>query len=114
MDIHRWVKEFPGAVTVSDAEGRIIGMNDKSVEAFEADGGAGLVGADVLACHPEPSRSKLRDMMAARRTNVYTIQKKGKKKLIYHSPWYEGGRYAGFVEISLEIPWDMPHFNRDE
>jgi transcriptional regulator with PAS, ATPase and Fis domain len=114
MDIHRWVKEFPGEVTVSDAEGRIIGMNDKSVEAFANDGGARLIGSDVLACHPEPSRSKLRAMMAERRANVYTIQKNGKKKLIYQSPWYENGRYAGFVEISLKIPWDMPHFNRDE
>jgi transcriptional regulator with PAS, ATPase and Fis domain len=114
MDIHSWVKEFPGAVTVSDSEGRIIGMNDKSAEAFANDGGVNLIGTDALACHPEPSRSKLKDMMEARRTNVYTIQKKGKKKLIYQSPWSKGGRFAGFVEISLEIPWDMPHFNRDK
>jgi transcriptional regulator with PAS, ATPase and Fis domain len=114
MDIQRWVKEFAGAVTVCDTEGRIVGMNDASVEAFADDGGARLVGTNVLDCHPEPSRSKLKEMMAAGRTNVYTIQKNGKKKLIYQSPWYEGGRYAGFVEISVEIPWDMPHFNRDK
>jgi transcriptional regulator with PAS, ATPase and Fis domain len=113
MDIHSWVREFPGAVTVCDAEGRIVGMNDKSVEAFTDDGGACLIGTDVLDCHAEPSRSKLKDMMEKGRTNVYTIQKKGKKKLIYQSPWYKNGRYAGFVEISFEIPWDMPHFNRD-
>jgi hypothetical protein len=32
--------------------------------------------------------------------------------LIYQSPWYRDGQYAGFVEISLEIPFDMPHFIR--
>ena len=113
MDRHAWVKEFAGAVTVCDTEGRIIEMNDRSAEGFAKDGGAGLVGKNVLDCHPEPSRTKLKGMMAAGRANVYTIQKGGKKKLIFQSPWYDGGRYAGFVELSVEIPWDMPHFNRD-
>jgi hypothetical protein len=45
--------------------------------------------------------------------NVYTIQKGGVKKLIYQSPWFIGGNYAGFVELSLPIPEQMPHFNRD-
>jgi transcriptional regulator with PAS, ATPase and Fis domain len=113
MDKHQWVKEFPGAVTVCDSEGRIVEMNDAAIEVFAADGGAGLIGTNVLDCHPEPSRSKLKDMMEAGRTNVYTIQKKGKKRLIYQSPWFRDGRCAGFVEFSVEIPWDMPHFTRD-
>jgi len=113
MADHAWVKEFPAAVTVCDTEGRIIEMNRRSAEGFAADGGAGLVGTNVLDCHPEPSRSKLRKMMDERRANVYTIKKKGKKKLIYQSPWFKDGVYAGFVELSLEVPWDMPHFDRD-
>ena len=113
MADNAWVKEFPAAVTVCDMEGRIIEMNRRSAEGFAADGGAGLVGTNVLDCHPEPSRSKLRKMMDERRANVYTIQKKGKKKLIYQAPWHKDGAYAGFVELSFEIPWDMPHFNRD-
>ena len=113
MADNAWVKEFPAAVTVCDTEGRIVEMNRRSAEGFAADGGAGLVGTNVLDCHPEPSRSKLRKMMDERRANVYTIKKKGKKKLIYQSPWFEDGVYAGFVELSFEIPWDMPHFDRD-
>ena len=113
MADNAWVKEFPAAVTVCDTEGRIIEMNRRSAEGFAADGGAGLVGTNVLDCHPEPSRSKLRKMMDERRANVYTIQKKGKKKLIYQAPWHKDGAYAGFVELSFEIPWDMPHFDRD-
>lgn len=108
-----WVKEFPGAVTVCDAAGRIVEMNGRSLEVFAADGGAKLIGTDVLDCHPEPSRTKLKVLMDERTTNVYTICKNGKKKIIYQAPWYKEGVYAGFVELSLEIPWDMPHFNRE-
>jgi transcriptional regulator with PAS, ATPase and Fis domain len=113
MSGQEWVKGFPGAVTVCDTEGRIIEMNDKSLKDFAADGGAKLIGTNVLDCHPEPSRSMLKKMMDERRANVYTIQKKGKKKLIYQAPWHKDGIYAGFVELSLELPWDLPHFNRD-
>jgi len=113
MSINDWVKEFPGAVTVCDTSGRIIAMNKRSIEAFAADGGAKLIGTNVLDCHPEPSRTMLKKIMDENRTNVYTIQKNGKKKLIYQAPWYEDGVYAGFIELSLEIPSDLPHFNRD-
>ena len=108
-----WIKEFDAAVTVTDAEGRIIEMNDKSAEVFAADGGRALIGRSVFDCHPEPSRSKLRSMIETGRKNIYTIQKNGKKKLIYQAPWQKDGQCAGFVEISFEIPWEMPHFNRD-
>ena len=113
MNGHDWIQSFAGAVTVCDTEGRILEMNDKSREVFAADGGAALVGTNVLDCHPEPSRTKLAGMMRERRANVYTIKKNGRRKLIYQTPWYRDGVYAGFVELSLEIPWDMPHFDRD-
>jgi len=51
-------------------------------------------------------------MLAAGEKNIYTIEKNGVKKLIYQSPWYQNGKYAGFVELSLEIPFEMPHFIR--
>ncbi len=114
MSAIEWHKEFPGAVTVCDTEGQIVEMNVKSREVFAADGGGKLIGQNVLDCHPEPGRSQLESMMKEQRTNVYTIQKNGKKKLIYQTPWYKNGVYAGFVELSLEIPWDLPHFNRDK
>lgn len=114
MNGHDWIKGFAGAVTVCDTEGRILEMNDKSREVFAAHGGAALVGTNVLDCHPEPSRSKLAAMMRERRENVYTIKKNGRKKLIYQTPWYRDGAYAGFVELALEIPWDLPHFDRDK
>ena len=51
--------------------------------------------------------------MESRKPNVYTIEKAGVKKLIYQAPWYRGGEYAGVVELSVEIPFQMPHFVRD-
>jgi transcriptional regulator with PAS, ATPase and Fis domain len=107
-----WVQEFPGAVTVCDREGVIVAMNDKSARTFAADGGAALIGTSLLACHPEPARSKLQELLASGRTNVYSIEKQGIKKLIYQSPWYEKGVYSGLVELSLEIPSEIPHFVR--
>lgn len=109
---HSWVQGFPGAITVCDAEGIILEMNDEARRVFAGDGGAKLIGTNVLDCHPEPARSRLRRLMETQQTNVYTIEKKGVKKLIYQTPWYQDGRYCGFVELSLEIPFEMPHLVR--
>jgi hypothetical protein len=110
---HSWVKEFPGAVTICDPDGTILEMNDRAAITFEEDGGRALIGKNVFKCHPEPASNKLADMMKARQPNVYTIEKDGLKKLIYQSPWYFNGDYAGFIELALEIPFEMPHFLRD-
>lgn len=107
-----WMQEFPGAVTVCDRDGIILFMNDKSRSTFTGEGDADLVGSSLLDCHPEPARAKLREMLAKAEKNVYTIEKKGKHKLIYQSPWYQDGEFAGLVEMSLEIPDNMPHFVR--
>jgi len=112
MKEHEWIKEFPAAVTVCDEEGIILEMNDKSARTFEKDGGRKLIGSNMLDCHPEPARTKTERLLTAREKNVYTIEKNGVKKLIYQSPWYRNGQYAGFVELSLEIPFEMPHFIR--
>ena len=113
MTRHAWVQEFAAAITVSDAQGKIIEMNAKAAQTFEKDGGTKLIGTSVLDCHPEPARSKLRSIMKNRKPNVYTIEKAGIKKLIYQAPWFKGGKYAGVVELSVEIPFEMPHFVRD-
>lgn len=112
MTDHAWIKEFPAAVTVCDQEGILLEMNDKAAKTFESDGGYALIGKNMLDCHPGLSRTKTEQLLAAKEKNVYTIEKKGVKKLIYQSPWYQNGEYAGFVEISLEIPFEMPHFIR--
>jgi transcriptional regulator with PAS, ATPase and Fis domain len=112
MAEHSWVQGFPGAITVCDRDGIILEMNDKSAKIFEEDGGRQLIGANLLGCHPEPARAKLEKLMETQQVNVYTIEKNGIKKLIYQTPWYQDGQYSGFIEIELEIPFQMPHFVR--
>jgi transcriptional regulator with PAS, ATPase and Fis domain len=110
---HPWVKEFTGAITVCDSNGIIVEMNDQAAESFREDGGENLIGTNLLECHPEPAKTKLKQLMERREVNVYTIEKGGVKKLIHQAPWYVNGKYRGFVEISLEIPREIPHFIRD-
>jgi transcriptional regulator with PAS, ATPase and Fis domain len=112
MHSRNWPAEFPAAITVCDADGKILEMNAKSAKVFAKSGGTSLIGANILDCHPEPAKTKLRKLMETRQTNAYTIEKNGVKKLIYQAPWFEKGEYRGFVEISMEIPKDMPHFAR--
>jgi len=108
-----WTREFPGAITVTNAEGVILAMNAQSAIQFKDQGGLDLIGKNVLDCHPEPARSKLAELYRSQKTNVYTIQKHGRKRLIYQTPYYEDGKFAGLVELGLDIPDDLPHFNRD-
>ncbi|MBN1305862.1 MAG: hypothetical protein JXA13_15605 [Anaerolineales bacterium] len=111
--MNNWVKEFNGSVTVCDPEGTILEMNDQAAEAFASNGGRGLIGANLLDCHPEPARTKLVEMMRSQTTNTYTIEKKGQKEIIHQFPWYENGKYSGLVEITFHLPEEMPHFIRD-
>ena len=112
MSIGRWIKEFPAAITVCDARGIITEMNDRAAQTFQEQGGKALIGTNLLDCHPEPSRSQVERMLATGERNVYTIEKGGVRKLIYQSPWYADGAFAGLVEMALEIPQTMPHFVR--
>lgn len=110
--MHEWIREFPAAITVCDPAGVILEMNDAAIRSNAEDGGAKLIGTNVLACHPEPSLTKLKAFMARREPNVYTIEKRGVKKLVYQTWWHRDGRVAGFMEIVFEIPFDLPHFVR--
>lgn len=109
-----WIKEFNAAITVCDTDGIIVSMNDKSAEIFEKDGGLKLIGSNLYDCHPEPAKTALKMLMYSQSPNCYTIEKQGKKKLIYQSPWFENGQYKGFTEISIELPEVMRHFIRDK
>ena len=114
MSERSWVKELAGAITVCDTEGTILEMNDKAREMFSKQGGSRLIGSNVLDCHPEPAKAKLKSLLEERRENVYTTEKNGLKKLICQMPWYRDGEFSGIVEVSLEIPKNMPHFLRSD
>jgi DUF438 domain-containing protein len=108
-----WSKEFPAAITICDKEGIILEMNDKSAVTFADDGGLGLIGKNLFGCHSPESVNKIKEILSGKKANIYTIEKKGKKKLIYQSPWYKDGELKGLVEFTVEIPMKMPHFVRE-
>jgi transcriptional regulator with PAS, ATPase and Fis domain len=107
-----WILDFPGAVIVADADDRLIGMNAEAARLLEKHDGRALIGSNVLDCHPEPARETFRLLIRDRKTNVYTTEENGKKRLIYQSPWYRDGEYAGFVELSFDIPAVIPNIQR--
>jgi transcriptional regulator with PAS, ATPase and Fis domain len=110
---HAWIHAFPAAITVCDPEGIILEMNEEAAKSYEKWGGMDLIGKNMFFCHSSASQEKLRVMLDNQQPNVYTIEKKGKKMLIYQQPWYKDGVYGGFVELDLPLPADMPHFKRD-
>jgi transcriptional regulator with PAS, ATPase and Fis domain len=114
MEKNFWVKELGASVTVSDREGIILEMNDQAIQSYEKDGGAELIGKNMLDCHPEPARTTLVGLMEQEKINIYMIKKHGKKKIIYQTPVYKDGVYSGFMEMSLELPDDMEFFDRDQ
>ena len=87
-------------------------MNQKARRTFIKPGMEDLIGKNVLDCHPEPAKTLLKDLLEHPRTNSYTIEKNGVKKLIYQTPWYKNGKYKGFMELSMEIPFQMKHMVR--
>jgi transcriptional regulator with PAS, ATPase and Fis domain len=105
-------KDLPFAITVCDKEGKIIEMNDNSIKTFESDGGSKLLGSNLLDCHPEHAKNKILEMLKTHSSNFYTIEKKGKKKLIGQVPYYKDEKFEGIIEISFEIPFEMSHFIR--
>ena len=107
-----WSDEFDGAITICDCEGIITYMNNASKRVFMKDGGGDLIGTNLLDCHPEPSRSKLVEMLKTPAKNTYTIEKMGIKKIIHQSPLYEKGLFSGLIEISFELAQPLPHFIR--
>ena len=111
MDIG-WKKELNVAITICDNEGIILEMNDKSAKTFADDGGYDLIGKNLFACHSERSRRILEELFAKQKSNVYTIEKNGIRKLIYQTPWYENGEMKGLAELVIEIPFGIPHFVR--
>ena len=106
------VNELPFAVTVCDTEGAILYMNDRSIETFEKYGGADIIGTSLFLYHPENASVILRRLLDTQEKYVYSIEKNGIKKLIYQSPWYKNEKFAGLIELSLEVPMEINHFVR--
>lgn len=106
-----WAKELPCGVTVCDKDAKIIYINDRAAATFAKYGDC-LVGRSLYEFHGEHATGMINKMLADGSTNSYTIEKEGLKKLIHQMPWFCNGTVAGLVELSLVIPFEMPHFIR--
>jgi transcriptional regulator with PAS, ATPase and Fis domain len=113
MDLPDWAETLPAAITVCDADGRILAMNARADTTFQASGGRSLVGADLMDCHPERAGRLLAELLATGRANLYTVEKNGRRKLVAQLPWTRDGAFAGLVELSIELPDPLPHHRRD-
>jgi PAS domain S-box-containing protein len=97
-----------GSICVCDKAGIIIYMNKKAMETF-----SDVIGKSLFDCHPPDAIEKIKELLKNGNTNAYTIEKNGKKKLIYQTPWRDThGTIAGLIEYSFVIPFDMPHYIR--
>ena len=105
-----YFEELPIAITISDRDGNILDMNQRSADVNSH--GEKSIGRNLYDCHPPRAAEILRSLYAEERKNVYTIEKNGIKKLIYQVPWYDHGNFAGLMELSMEIPQEMPHYIR--
>lgn len=112
MDEVNWTDDFGGAITVCNREGIVVYMNERSKMQFSKSGNGDLMGKSLIDCHPEPARSLLLKMLAEPLPNSYTIEKNDIRKMIHQAPWMHNGEFKGVVELSFEIPVELPHFVR--
>ena len=99
-----WADSIGAAVTVCDANGKILYLNQQSATVFEKYGDIELVGKSLFDCHAPESVKKINELLQSGRSNHYTIQKNGCKKMVYQTPFFDNGKIAGLVEISFVIP----------
>ena len=94
-----WSESLDCAVTLCDNEGTVLYQNARSRQV-----NGDVRGRSLIPCHNERSRGIIK--------NVYTIEKRGVRKLIYQTVWRRAGEVCGLVEFSMEIPAEMPHYVR--
>jgi hypothetical protein len=102
--IENYFESVAVAMTVCDKEGKVVYQNQRAISAL-----GDARGANFQECHKPSSWEAIQQMLTQGNSNAYTIEKKGVKKLIYQTPWYQGGEVAGLVEYSIVLPEDMPH-----
>ncbi len=107
-----FLKEVDIAISVCDRDGIIRYMNDKGEKIFINEGGRNLIGSHILDCHPEPSRTKLEQMIASRTTNSYFKGSGSERRLIHQAPFFNQGVYDGFIECIIPMPEKESSENR--
>ena len=97
------------AATVCDREGVVLYQNERAVE---RDGD--VMGQNLYNCHGEKAGQMIRRMIETGAANTYQVVRHGKRKLLHQTPWFdESGAVAGLIELAIDLPDNIPVFNRD-
>ncbi|MBE6229215.1 MAG: PAS sensor protein [Bacteroidales bacterium] len=121
-ELFDWAAKCGFAVTICDCNASVIYMNEKSKATFAKYGN--IIGSSLKGCHSPKSWEMIQKLLSTGSSNSYTITKNGINKLIHQTPWFteepakgillpDGRIVGGLVELSIELPADMPHYNRD-
>ncbi len=108
-----WINGLKVSMMVCDREGKILFLNATAAQQYAKDGGPALAGKNLRGCHKAESSAKIAGLIADGTPNHYTITKHGRKRMIHQMPWFVDGRCAGLVEFAMDIPDELPHFDRD-
>lgn len=111
--VSEWIATYPAEIMVCDADGTILEMSDISIQIYEKEGGANMIGRNVFDHHVEPAKSQMMNVVKQKRHVMYTAEKSGLKKLVSIAPWYREREYAGFALIVFDLPEKLPNIVKD-
>ena len=106
--MYEWANEMNCAVTVCDTKGIILYMNEKACRTFAKHGD--LIGKNLFDCHNPQSQAEI--LIGLVGSEMCIRDRNGVRKMIYQTAWKQDGVVGGLVEISMEIPGEMPHYMR--
>lgn len=95
-------------VTLADATGRIVFLNDRAIAHYKDRGGKRLVGTNLNDCHNPASQAKIRELYARHRagdltpTRYHEDKGNGSAKGIVLIPIVVDGQFRGIAELT----WD--------
>jgi len=101
MNEGSWIEECSFPIKGCDKEGTLVFINARAAKNAEKAGGKGLIGKSIFPCHKPESIEKFKKLVAS-----------GVKSLVYQTPWIEKGEVVGFVELTIPLPENMPHYVR--
>ena len=93
------------AVTIADQDFQIRFMNDRAIEFYAEDGGAELVGRNLLDCHRDEHKPVIRAAYARYRagdltpTRYHAQKEDGALESVVHIPLMVEGQFRGIAEL---------------
>ncbi|MEW6443161.1 MAG: PAS domain-containing protein [bacterium] len=109
-DIAKMFEGVNVAIVAADADFKVVYENEKCRKLFqEVFGREDYVGSNLSECHKPETTEKMKahyQDFKERKKGLYffTMDLPNRKGILVNVPYYEGGRFAGVVELVFEIP----------